>query len=84
MPPVAASVSEYVAPTMLSESSSVVMVSVGEITVMASALVTLLLALSVTRAVKLYVPRVVGVPVTSPILLKVRLGGSEPATTLHE
>jgi hypothetical protein len=40
--------------------------------------------LSVTRTVKVYVPRLVGVPEIVPPELKVRPFGSEPDVRLHE
>ena len=49
-----------------------------------SAFVTLVPRLSVNRAVKVKVPGCVGVPDTSPALLKDSPAGSEPLATLHE
>ncbi len=50
--------------------------------VTANALVALAVALSVTRAVKLYVPAVVGVPLSTPLAaFNPSPGGSVPALT---
>lgn len=73
-------VCEYATPTVpVGSGDVVVMVSVAGSMIMDSGLVALALALSVTWAVRLDVPAVVGVPVIAPVEeLSVSPGGKEP------
>src|ERR1039457_579257 len=84
VPPDAASVCKYAAPTVPSGSVAVVTLTVGETTVIASALVTFVPRPSASFAVKLKVPRFVGVPVRSPRLSSESPSGNAPLNKLHE
>jgi hypothetical protein len=86
VPPVAVSVDEYGVPTMPLGNEAVVIVSGGALILMENSWVAFCTdeEESVTCAVNLDCPVLVGVPLIVPSWLKLRPAGNVPDTTVHE
>src|SRR5262249_17436414 len=84
LPPDAASVCEYVTPTVPSGSDAVVMVTAAGSMVRARSCVSLALRLPVTGTVKFEVPAAAGVPLIVPLALKDNPCGKLPAVSCQE
>lgn len=82
VPPVAARVVEYALPTV-PLGSELVVIDIAALIVMLSDFVATTPTLSVTRAVKVVVPALAGVPERSPAELRLMPDGTDPTDTSH-